>query len=114
MRQMRMYGYGAPSPTVTGSSTYGHRLQPMRLRGPPPTAAGSTSYGCSSPHLRLQVQEKDVVMVIHEHGSMQLKDLVAEFRPLFGIEKEGKTNFMAIVKKVGMVSSVGIVSMATS
>ena len=81
----------------------------MRSRGPPPTAAGSTSYGCSSPHLRLQVQEKDVVMVIHEHGSMQLKDLVAEFKPLFGIEKEGKANFMAIVKKVGMVSSVGIV-----
>ena len=111
---MRMYGYGLrhlrlqdPPPTVTGCNPCGYAAHHF-------TAAGSTSYGCSSPHLRLQVQEKDVVMVIHEHGSMQLKDLVAEFRPLFGIEKEGKTNFMAIVKKVGMVSSVGIVSMATS
>ena len=27
----------------------------------------------ASPHLWLQVQEKDVVLIIHEHGSMQLK-----------------------------------------
>ena len=37
---------------------------------------------------------------------MQLKDLVAEFKPLFRSEKEGKTNFMAIVKKVRMLCSV--------
>ena len=48
----------------------------------------------------MQVQEKDVVLLIHEHGSMQLKELVAKFKPLMGGEKEDKAQFMAIVKKV--------------
>jgi len=29
----------------------------------------------------LQVQERDVVLLIHEHGSMQLKALVAKSKP---------------------------------
>ena len=85
---------------ATGSTTYGYGLHYMRLRAPLPTVPGSTTCGCSLPHLRLQVQERDVVMVIHEHGKMQLKELVANFKPLMGGEKGDKDQFMAIVKKV--------------
>ena len=56
------------------------------------------------PHLWLQVQEKDVVLLIHEHGSMQLKELVAKFKPLMGGEKEDKAHFMAIVKRVAALT----------
>ena len=41
-----------------------------------------------------------MVLLIHEHSSMQLKELVAKFKPLMGGEKEDKAQFMAIVKKV--------------
>jgi len=47
----------------------------------------------------LQVQEKDVVLLIHEHGTMQLKELVAKFKPLLE-DKEDKAQFMAMVKNV--------------
>lgn len=47
----------------------------------------------------MQVQEKDVVLLIHEHGTMQLKELVAKFKPLLE-DKEDKAQFMAMVKNV--------------
>ena len=44
-------------------------------------------------------QEKDVVLAIHEDDRMQLKALVAKFKPAF-TEKADKDLFMAIVKRV--------------
>lgn len=44
-------------------------------------------------------QEKDVVLAVHEDDRMQLKALVAKFKPTF-TEKADKDLFMAIVKRV--------------
>ena len=44
-------------------------------------------------------QEKEIVQVIHEDDHMQLKALVAKFKPTF-TEKADKDLFMAIVKRV--------------
>ena len=41
-------------------------------------------------------QEKDVVLAVHEDDRMQLKALVAKFKPTF-TEKADKDLFMAIV-----------------
>ena len=52
------------------------------------------------------VQERDVVLAIHEQP-LPLKDLVAKFKPLMSREKPELERFMAIVKKVATLVSVG-------
>ena len=69
-------------------------------------------YGCSLPHIQLQVLENcsnHVVRVIHEHGSMRLKELVAKFKPLMGNEKGDMAQFMAIVKNVSVLVIIVII-----
>ena len=51
-----------------------------------------------------KVLEKDVVLVIHEHGKLTLKELVGKFKALL-TEKAEKAEFMAIVKKVAKLTN---------
>ena len=78
-----------------------------RKNSPVPAEEGKEGGRNSKQQRRQKVQERDVVLVIHEHGRMQLKDLVAKFKPLMSAEKADKDQFMAIVKKVAKLVNDG-------
>ena len=67
-------------------------------------AASPNKKARTEPPREGKVEEKEVVMVIHEHGKLQLKELVAQYRPLLPT-KADRDEFMQLVKKVAKLTT---------
>ena len=86
----------APAPAPAGK----RRASPV----PPEGEATGNKKARTEPPRKGKVEEKEVVMVIHEHGKLQLKELVAQFRPLLPT-KADRDEFMQLVKKVAKLTT---------